>query len=104
MVAAPRTAPPGRPKDPEKRAAVLEAAVAADPDRSRIETALGRVGLGHLDGLPAAYLSAGQRRRLSRARLLAAEGDLAGARMELFSITTEAAIQSGETVMRISPL
>ena len=28
MVAAPRTAPPGRPKDPEKRAAVLEAAKA----------------------------------------------------------------------------
>jgi heme exporter protein A len=33
--------------------------------------ALGRVGLGHAADLPAAYLSAGQRRRLSLARLLA---------------------------------
>lgn len=32
--------------------------------------ALDMVGLGHIDHLPAAYLSAGQRRRLSLARLL----------------------------------
>jgi heme exporter protein A len=32
--------------------------------------ALARVGLGELAGLPAAYLSAGQRRRLSLARLI----------------------------------
>jgi heme exporter protein A len=35
------------------------------------EAALAEVGLGHAAGLPAAYLSAGQRRRLSLARLLA---------------------------------
>jgi heme exporter protein A len=34
--------------------------------------ALARVGLGELAGLPAAYLSAGQRRRLSLARLISA--------------------------------
>jgi len=38
----------------------------------RIDTALQRVGLAELAGLPAAYLSAGQRRRLAIARLLAA--------------------------------
>jgi heme exporter protein A len=36
------------------------------------DTALATVGLGSLADLPAAYLSAGQRRRLSLARLLAA--------------------------------
>jgi len=41
-------------------------AKAADP-----EPVLSGVGLGGLAGLPAAYLSAGQRRRLSSARLLA---------------------------------
>ena len=35
-----------------------------------VEAALESVGLGELAGLPAAYLSAGQRRRLSIARLL----------------------------------
>jgi len=35
-----------------------------------VETALAEVGLDHLGALPAAYLSAGQRRRLSFARLL----------------------------------
>ena len=35
-----------------------------------IGAALDRVGIGHLAALPAAYLSAGQRRRLSLARLL----------------------------------
>jgi heme exporter protein A len=35
------------------------------------DAALDRVGLGAIAGLPAAYLSAGQRRRLSIARLLA---------------------------------
>jgi heme exporter protein A len=34
------------------------------------EAALARLGLGHLADLPAAYLSAGQRRRLALARLL----------------------------------
>jgi heme exporter protein A len=37
-----------------------------------LEPALAAVGLGALSDLPAAYLSAGQRRRLSLARLLAA--------------------------------
>ena len=36
-----------------------------------VEAALGPVGLGAIAGLPAGYLSAGQRRRLSIARLLA---------------------------------
>ena len=38
---------------------------------STLETTLGTVGLGSLAGLPAAYLSAGQRRRLALARLIA---------------------------------
>lgn len=37
---------------------------------AKVGEALDTVGLGHLDHLPAAYLSAGQRRRLSLARLL----------------------------------
>lgn len=37
----------------------------------KVEGALEAVGLGGIAGLPAAYLSAGQRRRLSLARLLA---------------------------------
>jgi heme exporter protein A len=37
--------------------------------RSPVDTALARVGLDGLSALPAAYLSAGQRRRLSIARL-----------------------------------
>ncbi len=36
---------------------------------TRAETALSALGLGHLASLPAAYLSAGQRRRLNLARL-----------------------------------
>jgi heme exporter protein A len=43
--------------------------VAGSPGLTVIE-ALDRVGLGHLDDLPAAYLSAGQRRRVALARLL----------------------------------
>lgn len=39
--------------------------------RESVEPALAAVGLGPLAGLPAAYLSAGQRRRLSIARLVA---------------------------------
>jgi len=39
---------------------------------SDVSTSLETVGLGGLAGLPAAYLSAGQRRRLSIARLIAA--------------------------------
>ncbi|KPL53752.1 cytochrome C biogenesis protein CcmA [Prosthecomicrobium hirschii] len=37
------------------------------------DAALAAVGIGHLAGLPAAYLSAGQRRRLSLARLLVSD-------------------------------
>ena len=37
------------------------------------EPALAAVGLDRIAGLPAAYLSAGQRRRLSLARLIAVE-------------------------------
>jgi heme exporter protein A len=40
-------------------------------DVARVSAALGSVGLGALADLPAAYLSAGQRRRLSLARLVA---------------------------------
>jgi len=40
-------------------------------DASDPEASLNQVGLGHAAQLPAAYLSAGQRRRLSIARLLA---------------------------------
>lgn len=43
------------------------------PSSHRVEPALAAVGLGGLARLPAAYLSAGQRRRLSLARLLAVE-------------------------------
>lgn len=39
-------------------------------DPAKGERALDRMGLGGLQGLPAAYLSAGQRRRLALARLL----------------------------------
>jgi len=39
--------------------------------RPTADPALGAVGLADLDRLPAAYLSAGQRRRLSLARLIA---------------------------------
>ena len=41
------------------------------PDKQYLEQSLGRVGLDHAALLPAAYLSAGQRRRLSIARLIA---------------------------------
>jgi heme exporter protein A len=40
-------------------------------DEGGIEDALGSVGLGGIPSLPAGYLSAGQRRRLSIARILA---------------------------------
>ena len=40
-------------------------------DRAAVQPALDAVGLAPLEGLPAAYLSAGQRRRLSIARLVA---------------------------------
>ena len=45
-------------------------------DRARVSAALETVGLAPLAGLPAAYLSAGQRRRLSIARLAAVERPL----------------------------
>jgi heme exporter protein A len=44
--------------------------------RSRVETALRHFGLDELAEFPAAYLSAGQRRRLGLARLLVAERPL----------------------------
>jgi heme exporter protein A len=43
---------------------------------TKVEDALESVGLGSIAGLPAAYLSAGQRRRLSIARLLAVKRPL----------------------------
>ena len=43
-----------------------------DPDAPAANAALAAVGLDGLAGLPAAYLSAGQRRRLAIARLIAA--------------------------------
>jgi heme exporter protein A len=43
---------------------------------SAVDEALDRVGLGALAGLPARYLSAGQRRRLALARLFAAPAAL----------------------------
>jgi heme exporter protein A len=42
-------------------------------DLNRIETALAAFGLAHLREIPAAYLSAGQKRRLGLARVLLAE-------------------------------
>jgi heme exporter protein A len=45
-------------------------------ERSGIEPALHAVGLGAIAGMPAAYLSAGQRRRLSIARLVAVKRTL----------------------------
>lgn len=41
-----------------------------------IEAALGAVGIGHLADTPAQFLSSGQRRRLSLARLVASEAEL----------------------------
>jgi heme exporter protein A len=46
-------------------------AVFFDGGATKVDDALEAVGLGAIAGLPAAYLSAGQRRRLSIARLLA---------------------------------
>jgi heme exporter protein A len=46
------------------------------PPPEAIDSALAAVGLGSLAELPAAYLSAGQRRRLSLARLLAVKRPL----------------------------
>lgn len=45
-------------------------------DRDRLMTAIERVGLGDLAYMPAAYLSAGQKRRIGLARLLVAERPL----------------------------
>ncbi len=45
-------------------------------DAATVEPALEAVGLAPLSGLPAAYLSAGQRRRLSIARLIAVKRPL----------------------------
>jgi len=47
--------------------------LASGPPRLPVGEALSAVGLGELADLPAAYLSAGQRRRLSIARLLAVQ-------------------------------
>jgi heme exporter protein A len=43
------------------------------PGRDRVETALASFGLAHLRDIPAAYLSAGQKRRLGLARVLLAQ-------------------------------
>jgi heme exporter protein A len=45
-------------------------------DEADAEASLATVGLGHIAHLPAAYLSAGQRRRLSIARLIAVKRPL----------------------------
>jgi heme exporter protein A len=45
-------------------------------DSSAVSTALDAVGLSHAADLPAAYLSAGQKRRLALARLVIARRDL----------------------------
>uniref|UniRef100_Q07UW4 Heme exporter protein CcmA n=1 Tax=Rhodopseudomonas palustris (strain BisA53) TaxID=316055 RepID=Q07UW4_RHOP5 len=45
-------------------------------DEADAEISLATVGLGHIAHLPAAYLSAGQRRRLSIARLIAVQRPL----------------------------
>ncbi len=52
-------------------AALLATGAAAGAPETRIETALARVGLARIADLPAAYLSAGQKRRAALARLLA---------------------------------
>jgi len=44
--------------------------------RDRVETALEAVGIGRLVDTPAQFLSSGQRRRLSLARLVASEAEL----------------------------
>ena len=48
----------------------------SEPAGRRVQTALSRVGLGRLSEMPARFLSAGQRRRLNLARLLAAPARL----------------------------
>jgi heme exporter protein A len=53
----------------------LDASVAASSGAS-LGVSLAATGLGHTAGLPAAYLSAGQRRRLSMARLVAVKRPL----------------------------
>ena len=45
-------------------------------DEADADASLATVGLGHIAHLPAAYLSAGQRRRLSIARLIAVKRPL----------------------------
>ena len=44
--------------------------------RPAVETALGRLGIGHLASVPGRFLSAGQKRRVNLARVLAAPAEL----------------------------
>ncbi len=52
-------------------AAFLASGTAAGGETARIESALAQLGLARIADLPAAYLSAGQKRRAALARLLA---------------------------------
>lgn len=58
-----------------------------------IEPALARFGLGHAASLPCRYLSAGQKRRLALARLVAAPAELWLLDEPLTSLDSEAASQ-----------
>ena len=58
-----------------------------------IEPALARFGLGNAASLPCRYLSAGQRRRLALARLIAAPAELWLLDEPLTSLDSEAAVQ-----------
>ena len=51
-------------------------AAMGDQPAGRADQALARVGLGHIAGVPARILSAGQRRRLALARLLLSDAPL----------------------------
>ena len=48
----------------------------AEAVHSAIETALGRLGIGHLAQVPGRFLSAGQKRRVNLARILSAPAEL----------------------------
>ncbi len=65
--------PPGRTQTGADGGGEPRFLVALFPGGRRTEAALAAVGLDRIASLPAAYLSAGQRRRLSIARLIAVE-------------------------------
>lgn len=60
----------------EENLAFWASLMAESVGRQRVETALAGFGLAELAGLPGRYLSAGQRRRLSLARLLLTDAQL----------------------------